>query len=488
MESDGTVKAEQKISETQGGFTGSLYTNAVFGADMGSLGDLDGDSLPDLAVGNYGDDDGGLDRGAVWVLFLNSDGTVGSHQKISDTQGGFGGTLSNSDLFGHSVVNVGDLDGDGVTDLAVGATFDDDGGPDRGAVWILFMNPDGTVKSEQKISATQGGFSGVLANGDQFGESVANLGDLDGDGVTDLAVGASEDDDGGPSRGAVWILFMNPDGTVKSEQKISATQGGFMGALDDYDNFGWSVGDLGDVDADGVRDLAVGARYDDDGGTGRGAVWILFLNSDGTVKSEQKISSLEGGFAGALDDGDYFGTSVVSMGDLDGDGGIDLAVGASHDDDGGSMKGAVWILFMTNLDLDGDGIHDDVDDDPLVYSTRFSDFALGGITSGRILGVDAGITLQILDAPDPLEGVKALVWGPAGAKARIKIDGSKGTYSLTPGEYILTTGASVILEVLQGDAAVRFIVDGTLVVVDVQGTVVFDEVIADDQLLELLAR
>ena len=81
------------------------------------------------------------------------------------------------------------FDSDSVTDLAVGAGGDDDGGVNAGAVWILFMNTDGTVASEQKISNTAGGFGGVLDSGDNFGRDVANIGDLDGDGVTDLAVG-----------------------------------------------------------------------------------------------------------------------------------------------------------------------------------------------------------------------------------------------------------------------------------------------------------
>ena len=97
----------------------------------------------------------------MWILFLNTNGTVKSHQKISDTQGGFTGTLDDVDVFGNSVAALGDLDGDGIGDLAVGAAFDDDGGQDRGAVWILFLNSNGTVKSHQKISDTQGGFTGA---------------------------------------------------------------------------------------------------------------------------------------------------------------------------------------------------------------------------------------------------------------------------------------------------------------------------------------
>ncbi|MCH7576041.1 MAG: FG-GAP repeat protein [Candidatus Marinimicrobia bacterium] len=84
-----------------------------------------------------------------------TDGTVKSFQKISDTDGNFTAMLEDSDYFGVSVATLGDLDGDSVPDLAVGAYFDDDGGNNRGAVYILFMNVDGTVKSHQKISAIE---------------------------------------------------------------------------------------------------------------------------------------------------------------------------------------------------------------------------------------------------------------------------------------------------------------------------------------------
>ena len=396
LNSDGTVKAEQKISETQGGFGGELSTNAQFGVSLDGIGDLDGDGVPDLAVGNYGDDDGGLDRGAVWIVFLNTDGTVKTEQKISDTQGGFNGTLSNSDLFGSGVADVGDLDGDGVTDLAVGAWMDDDGGSNRGAIWILFLNTDGTVKSEQKISDTQGGFGGTLDNGDQFGTSVADIGDLDGDGETDLAVGAQADDDGGTDRGAVWILFMNGDGTVNAEQKISDTVGGFAGVLDDVDWFGWDVAGRGDLDGDGVLDLIVAVRLDDDGGTNRGALWILFMNSDGTVNAEQKISDLEGGFEGTLDDHDNFGSAVASIGDLNGDGGTDLVVGAIGDDDGNDAAGAAWILF-----LEPGVITADVDIKPGSCPNSFNrkshgklPVALVGTESFDVMDIDLG-TVQL---------------------------------------------------------------------------------------------
>ncbi len=346
----GTVLDYQKISETQGNFTGNLGYDYQFGSSVCSLGDLDGDGINDVAVGVQFDDDGGTNTGAVWILFLNPDGTVKTHQKISDTQGGFGGNLNYWDYFGQSVTTLGDLDGDGVTDIAVGAGGDNNGGsggdPKVGAVWILFLNSDGTVKDYQKISDTHGGFTGTLGDNDYFGFSVDSIGDLDGDGVTDLAVGARWDNDGGTKTGTVWILFLNPDGTVKSHQKISATQGGFTGTLSSGDTFGVSITSLGDFDNDGLADIVVGARTDDDGGSNKGAVWMLFLNSDGTVKSHQKISETKGNFTGSLENGDCFGSSVESLGDIDFDGVTDIAVGAWFDDDGGNDQGAVWILFL----------------------------------------------------------------------------------------------------------------------------------------------
>jgi hypothetical protein len=342
----GMVVGQTKISQTTGGFMGSLDPQDRFGTSIASVGDIDGDGLGDFAVGALSDDDGGTDRGAVYILFMNMNGTVRAQQKVSSTVGGFSGPLDNGDSFGVSVCSPGDLDTDGIPDLAVGASGDDDGGVDRGAIYILFMNQDGTVRAQQKVSSTSGGFGLPLLEDDRFGSSVAPMGDLDGDGVYDLAASAWLDDDGGQNRGAVYVLFMNRDGTVRAQQKISSTAGGLSGSLNNGDQFGRSLSAIGSLDGDSVTELAVGAYLDDEGGTDRGAVYILFLNSDGTVRAQQKISSTVEGFGGMLDNGDWFGASVSSLGDLDGDGIADLAAGADLDDDGGQDRGALYVLLL----------------------------------------------------------------------------------------------------------------------------------------------
>jgi hypothetical protein len=275
LNADGTVKGGRTIANSYNGGP-IIGSGDYFGHSMTSLGDLDGDGVTDLAVGAIGDDTGGANDGAVYVLFMNPNGSVKSSQKIASGTGG-GPMLSNSDYFGSSVASMGDLDGDGVTDLAVGAIYDDTGGTNRGAVYVLFMNSNGTVKNSQKIASGVGG-GPTLVNGDQFGASVAAVGDLDGDGVTDLTVGANYDDTGGTNRGAVYELLMNANGTVKSSQKIANATGGGP-TLADYDRFGASLASLGDLNGDGLTDLAIGANFDDTGGINRGAVYTLFLKA-----------------------------------------------------------------------------------------------------------------------------------------------------------------------------------------------------------------
>jgi len=272
-----------------------------------------------------------------------ADDDVTSTVEINDSTTN-GPTLTNSDSFGVSVANIGDLNGDGVDDIAVGANYDDNAGDARGAIHIMFMNTDGTIDSTVEInSSTTNG--PTLTNGDFFGRAIANIGDLNGDGVNDIAVGANADDNAGGDRGAIHIMFMNTDGTIDSTVEIndSTTNGP---TLTNSDSFGVSVANIGDLNGDGVNDIAVGANQDDDGGTDRGAIHIMFMNTDGTIDSTVEIndSTTNGP---TLTNSDFFGVSVANIGDLNGDGVNDIAVGANLDDNAGDGRGAIHIMFMT---------------------------------------------------------------------------------------------------------------------------------------------
>ncbi len=321
--------------------SGQVLGQTKLSALEGGAGDFTSGSGFGGALAPLGDVDGdgiedvaagslGVATGEVFVLFLNADGSVRTRTRISNGVGGFPAALAPGDGFGRALGALGDVDGDGVEDLAVGAPMDDDGGLDRGAIWLLLLQSDGTVKSSRKVSSLVGGFSGTLTDRDNFGYALAALGDLDGDGLLELAVGARRDDDGSNDHGAVWILSLNADGTVASETKISATQGGFTPDAGPSESFGQALAALGDRNGDGVADLAVGAHRA--GGVPK--VWILHLNAAGGVDSQVGIPL------------PVEGTSPISLapiGDYNGDGVEDLAVG---DTETNGSRGGIWLLYL----------------------------------------------------------------------------------------------------------------------------------------------
>jgi hypothetical protein len=391
MNANRTIKSVQRITSGIGGMPG-LAVGDYLGSSIALLGDVNRDGVSDLAVGAPGDDTGGSGRGAVYVLFMAPNGTVSGWQKLSS---GRGPAIANGDAFGTALTPIGDLDGDGVFDLAVGAAHDDTGGTNRGALHVLFLNRDGSVKSNQKITSLSIG-APALANDDLFGSSLASVGDLDSDGISDLVVGAPGDDTGGINRGAVHLLLMNTAGSVKNSVKIGSGVGG-MPALANEDFFGSAVAAMGDIDGDGRDDVAVGATGDDTGGLDRGAVHMLLLNADGSVKVRERIANNVGG-GPTLSDYDHFGSAIASLGDVDGDGLKDVAVGAEWDDTGGNNRGASYLLFLKAINSTdfGDAPDTSVGTGLANYNTLVNDNGprhtiVAGLRMGASVDVDAGV-------------------------------------------------------------------------------------------------
>ncbi len=341
MNADGSVKGRTKISATSGGLSEAgvtLYAGQFFGYAVTMIGDLDGDSVQDIAIGakrGGATDDGG----AVFVTFLNRNGTVKAVQPITNATGNLGHSLVSDDFFGESATFLGVING--APTLAVSNAMADDGGRNRGSIFILQLNSDGSAVTDKtvKISAEAGGFGTGLVNGDQFGgRDITPLGDIDGDGNLDLAVAAFSSDDG---RGAVWILMLNADFTVKAKQKIGQGAGGLQATLEVDDNFGHTVTSPGDIDGDGVPDLITSANKSDVGGTDFGELYVIYLNSDGTVKQEIRWSETSGDIPFSLPAAGRFGRALAVLGDLANDGTLCLAVGG-----GAGGTGTIYLLFL----------------------------------------------------------------------------------------------------------------------------------------------
>ena len=324
---------------------GEPGTHSYFGHSLAALGDLDADGVFDFAVG---------------VPYEPSCGSLGEVRVYS---GATGAPLlpavddcGERGSFGYSVAAVGDLNGDGIPDLVVGAPYF-----------------SGVGVGHPGAAAALSGLDGALLHRivgdrayDSFGISVAGLGDVDLDGVPDWAVGAT-DDGTTPALGQGYVRVVSgasgatirtllrtgasasrygqsvlgpgdvnfdglPDVLVGagngggSVQMRSGLNGGVLwtrtgpaGA-----RFGWASDRAGDVDADGALDLVVGSSF--------GALARILRARDGALVLEVHGPA-----------GDFFGGSVAGLGDLDLDGHDDFAVGSKWEDAGQAFVGSVRV-------------------------------------------------------------------------------------------------------------------------------------------------
>ena len=342
LNKNGSIKSAVEIADGKGGLPVGFTSSPLygFGFSVNGIGDLDKDGVNDIVVGNYGISN--TFQGELFILNLNKNGTVKKYTRIAEDINGFSGQLDPKDQFGCSVCSIGDIDNDGVIDLAVGAAQDNDAGISTGAVWILFLKADGTVKSYKKLNKNTTELSS-LNKDEYFGKSVSNIGDLDKDGVNDIVVGGYRTSDGGATRGSLRIFFLNTDGSIKKVSKISSTSGNFTDSLKNGSWFGWAVTAIGDLNGDTINDITASAIGNN---VHQGAIWNIFLKTDGTCKSIQKITSDTGGFTVTLKTNDEFGMALTSIGDLNGDYIPDIISSSLSDAEAGTDAGAFYILFL----------------------------------------------------------------------------------------------------------------------------------------------
>jgi len=309
-----------------------------FGWDVAGAGDLNGDGFDEVAVGAPVH----LSCGSVYLYYGSVSGALPANEvKLTHSDPAV------NDWFGLTVSGAGDLDGDGYGDLVAGAPYDDDRGELSGSAYVYYGASSGAqLSSEDELVASEG-----MAH-DYFGHAVACAGDVDGDGYSDLAVGAWGDADNGKKSGAAYLFLGSASGIDPASETWVAPP-----AAVDHDYFG-EVAGAGDLDGDGFDDLAVGAWGDDDNGAYAGATYLYFGGASGLdLASEVKLTASDG--VG----GESFGATLAGAGDLDGDGYDDLLVGARRDDDLATDCGSIYLYYGGCRDLDEDGLCSDEDCD-----------------------------------------------------------------------------------------------------------------------------
>lgn len=361
----GALTVTDRIEIDDDDISADIAAGDQFGYVIESIGDLDSDGVTDLATIKFSDDSGETNAGSILILFMNSDGTVkGTNEITMDvTASGIGSSCIVGDSTNVSPVSlesmafVGDLDGDGEPTLALGAPRNDHGGlADSGAVYMLELNTDGTVDNCLRIIPGENGFAPAnnryLEAGDAFFGWPLIATDLNGDGQNELIAGASEDGDATTN---LWVFFLASTGAVASHPSEPIKGVGDIGVTEgtvDRDYF--SDGDT----IDGGTKIVIGVENGDDipdnikGDIDEvGAIHIINLNSDGTFGSSTRIDGISLGQGISIDNGEEnFGTGVAGIGDMDGDGVNDILVGNRTGDDTNADSGEVYILFMNSDD------------------------------------------------------------------------------------------------------------------------------------------
>jgi len=390
------------------------------GGVLARIGDIDGTGRTAIAVGAWSYNGDSTDRGAAYVVV---DPSGPSHDLSSDSQAVLAGGTTDEHV-GRALAGGGDVDGDGLADLLIGAPGY---GYDDGAVYLVTALAAGS-------DTARGAASGVIDGGslERLGAAVALLGDQDGDGLDEVVSASVPMSTGfivylhlGPLSGAVALedydaLIHEPgSGTLElaalhGEDDLNGDGQGdlvisgvpatshtgriwvFLQPVtgqvdaDDADGVysgiaGHSAGaaiDCGDVDGDGRSDLIVGAPADDDAGTDAGAVTII----PGPASATTSLTSLPTRILGASTD-QAVGAAVAALGDVDGDGFGDLAIGGPLATGVEADAGMTWIFYgplsgtldvddaqaafegleeddesggalLGDLDLDGDGFGD----------------------------------------------------------------------------------------------------------------------------------
>ncbi len=311
-----------------------------FGLGLASAGDFTGNGLPDLIVGAPFHDGGALDGGAAY-LFPGGGGAEPAFQLLAEAA---------DDQLGWSVAGIGDFDGDGHDDIAIGARWSSRAGvADRGATWVVFGDPQASGSRSMVIDHIGSSAAGS-------GHALAG-GDFNGSGYADLAI-ASPFHTEGPMQqvGRVDIFFggADPDPTAAPDVTLIGEGPGHQ--------FGWSVASAGDVTGNGFEDLLVGARwYASVPGEGRGRAYLYEGGQD--FGSDPLLT-----FTGENAD-DWLGYDVVGVGDVSANGYDDFLVTAPLHPAGNATGRAYLFSGGPELDATPDLIFDGVaGDDQFGYS------------------------------------------------------------------------------------------------------------------------
>lgn len=294
--------------------------DAQLGYSVSGAGDVNGDGYTDFVAGAPFHISSGIKSGGVFLFYGNSTNPATAIQ-IPE--------LQKDSQTGASVGGAGDVNGDGYSDVLVGASHFDEGSLiDAGRVYLYYGSATGLNPSPKVIEGIQ--------TGAKLGSSVSGAGDVNGDGFSDIIVGSPEFDRGEVNEGTAVVYYGSPTGITDSGYRtleLNNTEG----------LFGCAVASAGDVDGDGYGDVVVGVKGYSKQFVRQGAAAIYRGSVDGIIPYPWKV--LEGPQAECA-----FGSAVAGTGDNNSDGFSDIVIGAPlYDINGGTDNGAAWLYHGNSM-------------------------------------------------------------------------------------------------------------------------------------------
>ena len=383
--------AKTVLNKADASFVGST-ANEHFGITnfASSRGDVNGDGYGDILIG-----DAGVAYGKVYLIFGKPTGwTKNANPSTADVT--FIGE-NVTDVAGYSFTIAGDMNGDGLDDIVIGAGNAKHGLINPGAVYIIFGRTTGWPQT-MNLSKADASFLGENDQ-DGAGGSVTAEGDVNGDGLADLLVGAESYDGLGKDSysGKAYLILGKTSGWTKYKN-LSQADGTFIGEYiyDDLSSFSTGSGDL---NGDGLDDVIMAAvEYSNE----KGKTYVFFGKTSGWAK-DVNVSQADASFIGVTDSNEA-GYGISAAGDINGDGINDLVISVPWEDQGGNNAGKVFIVFgkkagwaknvsLTNADAS------------INYTAADGDFGWGLSVGGDVNG--DGIDDMLIGAQIASDGGKA---------------------------------------------------------------------------------
>ncbi len=331
-------KKSYRLEEADVVLTGDREREKV-GLALSAAGDVNGDGYDDFLIGAYGATGAGGSAGECYLVLGRKNWK--SRLRLYYADASFLGE-DTGDRLGVALSAAGDVNGDGYDDFLIGAPYNDLAGMDNGQVYLILGRKRGWQKNTP-ITKASASFVGENA-GDNAGISVSFAGDVNGDGYSDILIGADSNSETGAKAGKCYLL-LGKAGGWKLKTPLSLADAAILGEKA-RDHLGVAVASLRDVNGDGLDDFIIGASRSSEAKKRKAGKSYLFWGRAAGFKGNLTAASADLILAGESKN-DLSGNSLSYAGDVNGDGYADILIGADANSETGRSAGQTYLLFPT---------------------------------------------------------------------------------------------------------------------------------------------